>query len=324
METVVLKLRGQANSPYARKESELVIPVTYDASIDGTEYGSVNINGTFSISNQSESVIFDGLEVKDVNGNFQFGADTYIENELNTFNPDSSSYSDSLLVKFKSSYGYRTGTIKIYFKKKNNGGGDGIIDIKPLESFDINFLGQEGLGRYVTTNTKSKAKTPISLTSLPLLNSKVSSLNVSDLNCGIDEIPFIFPKITKINAINMLSFNIDNLKDSVVEVINITRIDGDLNNLPTTLKKIKDTYDEIGTTSYSGDGSAKFTQLNSVLLYTSAKSLSQKEMDKFLECLANSTWSGNEMKLHINAASGVTLNPTSISTIRDKGVTIME
>lgn len=324
METVVLKLKGQANSPYARKETELVIPVTYDASIDGTEYGSVNIYGTFAITNQSEGVIFDGLEVKDVNGNFQFGADTYVKNELKTFNPDSDSYSDSLLVKFKSSYGYRVGTIKIYFKKKNNGGGDGIIDITPLESFNIEFIGQEGLGRYVTTDTKSRAKTPISLTSLPLSNSSVSKLFVSDLNCGMDEIPSIFPKITEIRAINMLSFNIDNLKDSVVEVINAARIDGDLNNLPATLKKIVDTYDEIGTTSYSGNGSAKFTQLNSVLLYTSATSLSQEEMDKFLECLANSTWSGSGMTLQINASSGVTLNPTSISTIRNKGVTVVE
>lgn len=326
MDTLVLKLKGKATSNCSKKENELLIPVTYESSVDGNEYGVVVLNITANISDTKQYVYDNVLKVTDKLGNYQFGIGTWEKsnNTFSEFDPVNGIYSDEITHETLFLYGSTVKTVKIFFKKKEDSKNkSGLIDILPLiDSFTYNMLGQEGAGNFVSANSKAKGKTPLTLSAIPLLTDSIHDLKIESLNCSLSEIPDIFPDAISVSIDKLSSYYIDGLADSKIEKLHSNRFDGDLINLPKGLKIMYDTYFDKGYLHYSGDKSAKFTQLNQIFLYQSALSLTQEEMDNFLGCLAASTWSGDNKQLSINPGKGVSLNQESIDAIKGKGVVI--
>lgn len=327
METLVLKLKGEANSNYSKKENELLIPVTYESSVDGNEYGVIILNITASISATSQYGYDNVLKVTDKLGNYQFGIGTWEKsnNTFSEFDPVNGIYSDEITHESLFLYGSFSRPFRIFFKKKEDAKNkSGLIYIAPLINvFEYSMLGQEGAGNFVSVNTKAKGKTPLTLSAIPLLTDSIHNLKIDSLNCSLSEIPDIFPDAISVYIDKLSSYYIDGLADSKIENLHSNRFDGDLINLPKGLKIMSDTYNDKGYLHYSGDKSAKFTQLNQIILYQSALSLTQEEMDNFLGCLAASTWSGDNKQLSINPGKGVSLNHESIEAIKGKGVTVL-
>lgn len=327
METLVLKLKGEATSNYSKKENELLIPVTYESSVDGNEYGLIVLNISASISATSQYVYDNVLKVTDKLGNYQFGIGTWEKsnNTFSEFDPVNGIYSDEITHESLFLYGSFSRPFRIFFKKKEDAKNkSGLIDIAPLINvFKYKMLGQKGAGFLVSENSKSRGKEPLSLTALPLSTGGINSIYMETLNCGLSEIPDILPNVKDISVKVLTSYSIDGLTDSNIEKLESNRYDGDLANLPIKLVSISDSYNDKGYLHYSGDKSAKFTQLNKILLYQSGLSLTQKEMDNFLGCLAASTWSGDNKQLGINPGKGVSLNQESINAIKGKGVTVL-
>lgn len=327
METLVLKLKGAASSICSKQDKELLIPVTYDSSIDGNEYGIVALNLTARNSKSGQYSYDDVLKITDKKGNYQFGMDTYDKNSntVVSFDPVNGTYQDILTFEGMFTYGTFTTRTRIYFKKKKDASNvDGLVDVLPvIDNFTFNMLGQDGIGIFVSEDSKAKARTPLTLSALPVQTDSIKNISVGTLNCSLGEIPDILPNAVFVHVNTLSSHNIDELVDSKIEDLQSDRFDGDLINLPAGLKKISDTYEDKGYLHYSGGKSAKFTQLNSVLLYQSALSLTQTEMDNFLGCLAVSTWSGDNKRLCIKPGKGVSLNQESIEAIKGKGVAIV-
>lgn len=326
MDTLVLKLKGKATSNCSKKENEILLPVTYDSSVDGNEYGVIVLNVTAANSDTGEYSYNDMLKITDKKGNYEFGTNSYNKDNNSdvNFDPVNGVYQDELICEGRFSYGSFVSSMKIFFKKKKDASnGNGLIDILPLiDSFTYNMLGQEGAGNFVSANSKAKGKTPLTLSAIPLLTDSIHNLKIESLNCSLSEIPDIFPDAISVSIDKLSSYYIDGLADSKIENLHSNRFDGDLINLPKGLKIMSDTYFDKGYLHYSGDKSAKFTQLNQILLYQSALSLTQEEMDNFLGCLAASTWSGDNKQLSINPGKGVSLNQESIDAIKGKGVVI--
>lgn len=327
METLVLKLKGEATSHCSKKENEILLPVTYDSSVDGNEYGVIVMNITANNSLSEQYSYSNILKITDKKGNYEFGTNSYNkDNNSNiNFDPVNGVYQDELTYEAMFLYGTFSSVIKIFFKKKKDASnGNGLIDILPLmDDFTYNMLGQEGAGEFVSVNSKAKGKTPLTLSAIPLLADSIRSLYFDSLNCSLSEIPDIFPDATSVSISNLSSYYIDGLADSKIEILNSDRFDGDLINLPKGLKTMSDTYNCKGYLHYSGDKLSKFTQLNKILLYQSSLSLTQEEMDNFLGCLAASTWSGDNKQLRIEPGKGVSLNQESIEAIKGKGVAIV-
>lgn len=328
METLVLRLKGEASSICSKKEKELLIPVTYDSSVDGKEYGIIALNIASSIHASTEYAYANLLEITDKLGNYQFGMGSFEKgnNTFREFDPVNGIYKDKLTFEMLYLYGSFSTYIKIFFKKKKDSNNiNGLIDIIPLvDIFQYIMLGQIGVGFFVSANSKSRGKEPLSLSAIPVLSSFTNSLYMKTLNCGLDEIQDIFPNAKSIHIEELTSYSIDKLADSNIEKLYLNRYDGDLVNLPIKLVSISDSYNEKGCLHYSGDKSAKFTQLNSVILHMSSLSLTQDEIDNFLGCLAASTWSGDNKQLCIKTGTGVTLNQESINIIKGKGVSILD
>lgn len=327
METLVLNLKGEATSNCSKKENELLIPVTYESSVDGNEYGVVVLNIVAKISDFGQYVYDNVFKVTDKLGNYQFGIGTWEKsnNTFSEFDPVNGIYSDEITHESLFSYGSFSRTFKIFFKKKEDAKNkSGLIDIAQLVN-DLNYykLGQIGAGDFVSANSKSRGKEPLSLTALPLSTSSIDSIYMGTLNCGLCEIPDILPNIKDVHVDVLTSYSIDGLTYSNIEKLESNRYDGDLADLPIKLVSISDSYTDKGYLRYSGGKSAKFTQLNSIHLYQSALSLTQEEMDNFLGCLAASTWSGDNKQLSIKPGKGVSLNQESIEAIKGKGVAIV-
>lgn len=327
METLVLKLKGGATSNCSKKENELLVPVTYESSVDGNEYGVIVLNIIANISDTRQYKYDNVLKVTDKLGNYQFGIGTWEKsnNTFSEFDPVNGIYSDEITHESLFLYGSFQRIFKIFFKKKEDAKNkSGLIDITPLiNDFNFNKLGQTGAGFFVSANSKSRGKEPLSLTALPLSTGSINNINMKTLNCCLCEIPDIFPNVKAINVEVLTSYSIDGLTDSNIEKLESNRYDGDLADLPIKLVSISDSYNDKGYLHYSGDKSAKFTQLNQILLYQSALSLTQEEMDNFLGCLAASTWGGDNKQLCIKPGKGVSLNQESINAIKGKGVVIL-
>lgn len=324
METLVLKLKGNATSNCSKKENEILLPVTYDSSVEGNEYGVIVLNVVASNSATGEYSYNDMLKITDKKGNYEFGTNSGNNSDVN-FDPVNGVYQDELICEGRFLWGSLVSSMKIFFKKKKDASnGNGLIDILPLiDNFAYKMLGQVGAGNFVSVNSKAKGKTPLTLSAIPLLTDYIGNLKIDSLNCSLSEIPDIFPNAIYVSIDKLSSYYIDGLADSKIENLHSNRFDGDLINLPKGLKTMSDTYNDKGYLHYSGEKSAKFTQLNQILLYQSALSLTQEEMDNFLGCLAASTWSGDNKQLKIKPGKGVSLNQESIDAIKGKGVVIL-
>ena len=326
METLVLKLRGASSYICSKQDKELLIPVTYDSSIDGNEYGFITLNMTATNKKNGQYSYSDVLKITDKKGNYQFGMNTYDKNSNTAvnFDPVNGTYQDSLTFEGMFLYGTSSNGLRIYFKKKDANNVDGLIDVAPvIDDFKYHMLGQDGIGIFISVDSKAKGVKPLTLSAIPVQTESITNIIMDSLNCSLGEIPDIFPNATSVKINTLSSHSVDKLVDSKIEDLLSDRLDGDLINLPAGLKKISDTYYDKGYLHYSGDKSAKFTQLNSVLLYQSALSLTQTEIDNFLGSLAASTWSGDNKQLSINVGKGVTLNQESVNAIKAKGVSVI-
>lgn len=120
MDTLVLKLKGKATSNCSKKENEILLPVTYDSSVDGNEYGVIVLNVTASNSTTGEYSYNNLLKITDKKGNYKFGTNSYNKDDNSDVNFDAVNgvYQDELICEGKFLYGSLSSIMKIFSKKR--------------------------------------------------------------------------------------------------------------------------------------------------------------------------------------------------------------